>query len=62
MNELYELRWRTTFIWYYWRFSGYEDDDFIFWVEQCFRENHDGKHRILSPKQAAQEIINWMRK
>ncbi|MBE1301895.1 MAG: hypothetical protein GJ680_18570 [Alteromonadaceae bacterium] len=61
MTELYELRWKTTFMFYFWKFSNFNDEDLEFWVEQCYAENHNGKHRILSPKQAAQEVVSWSR-
>lgn len=33
-----------------------------FWAEQCWRENTDGKHLVLTPKQAAIELVGWMKK
>lgn len=31
-----------------------------FWAETCWRENTDGRHSELTPKQAAVQLTHWI--
>jgi hypothetical protein len=35
-------------------------ENVTFWAETCWRENTDGKHSVLTPKQAAIQLSHWL--
>lgn len=56
-----KILWKVKFS--FWAmYYGMAIGELIFWSQQCYIENHDGKHRVLTPKQAGREVVSWSRK
>lgn len=59
---MYKLAWKIRFTFWFVRFGGFRSINYNYAVNTCYEENHDGCHEVLTPRQAATEIINWSRK
>ncbi len=68
-NKIITYIWKIKFmLWFFMymddrvlEYNRYVFSNAWYWAKIALNENHDGKHKVLTPKQAAIEIIHWCR-